>query len=119
MKSGKFEWDFGMTEAYKDKIMDMVEKIPGFEDIKKNIEVLKIFSPKTYGYKFNLEYGATFGLKPTLFQSVYFRPQTKFKTIENLYFAGSSNHPGAGVPIVLASAKLAVNDILKDHTTHE
>lgn len=119
MKSGKFEWDFGMTEAYKDKIMDMVEKIPGFEDIKKNIEVLKIFSPKTYGYKFNLEYGATFGLKPTLFQSVYFRPQTKFKTIENLYFAGSSNHPGAGVPIVLAGAKLAVNDILKDHTTHE
>ena len=119
MKSGQFEWDFGMTEAYKDKIMDMIEKIPGFEDIKKNIEVLKIYSPKTYGYKFNLEHGATFGLKPTLFQSVYFRPQTKFKTIENLYFAGSSNHPGAGVPIVLASAKLAVNDILKDHITHE
>jgi phytoene desaturase len=119
MKSGQFEWDFGMTEAYKDKIMDMIEKIPGFEDIKKNIEVLKIYSPKTYGYKFNLEYGSTFGLKPTLFQSVYFRPQNKFKTIENLYFAGSSNHPGAGVPIVLASAKLAVNDILKDHITHE
>lgn len=119
MKSGQFEWDFGMTESYKDKILDMVEKLEGFEDIKKNIEVLKIYSPKTYGYKFNLEHGATFGLKPTILQSVYFRPQTKFKTIENLYFAGSSNHPGAGVPIVLASAKLAVNDILKDHTTHE
>lgn len=59
--------------------------------------------------------GATFGLKPTLFQSNNWRPQAKAKRIENLYFAGSSNHPGAGVPIVLTSAKIAVEEIQRDH----
>ena len=34
--------------------------------------------------------------------------------LKNLYFAGSSNHPGAGVPIVLTSAKIAVSEIEKD-----
>jgi phytoene desaturase len=59
-------------------------------------------------------HGATFGLKPTLLQSNYYRPQPKARNIDSLYFAGSGNHPGAGVPIVLTSAKLVVEEILKD-----
>ena len=115
MQTSDAEWLIGDTESYKDKILDKIEQIEGFEDIKDNIEVLKIYTPKTFNYKFNLEYAATFGLKPIISQSLYFRPQTKFKTIENLYFAGSSTHPGAGVPIVLLSAKLSCKDITKDH----
>ncbi|MCY1573186.1 hypothetical protein [Staphylococcus pettenkoferi] len=34
--------------------------------------------------------------------------------MRGLYFTGSSTHPGAGVPIVLLSAKIAVEEILKD-----
>ena len=64
--------------------------------------------------KFNAHYGATFGLKPTLLQSNYYRPQPKSKSFDNLYYAGSSIHPGAGVPIVLTSAMLAVEEIKKD-----
>lgn len=119
MKTSQKEWLIGETESYKDMIIDRIAKIEGFEDIKNHIEVLKVYTPKTFNYKFNLEFGATFGLKPILTQSVYFRPQNKSKTIENLYFAGSSNHPGAGVPIVLASAKLAHQEILKDHKPNE
>ncbi|MGJ5711359.1 hypothetical protein, partial [Staphylococcus equorum] len=33
---------------------------------------------------------------------------------KNLYFAGASVHPGAGVPIVLTSAKITVEEILAD-----
>ena len=33
---------------------------------------------------------------------------------ERLYFCGSSTHPGAGVPIVLLSAKLAVQELMRD-----
>jgi phytoene desaturase len=115
MQSGTISWDLKSTESYKDKILDMISKVEGFEDIKSHIEVLKVYTPNDFKERFNLQFGATFGLKPTLFQSNYFRPQTTFKYVKNLYFAGSSNHPGAGVPIVLTSAKLAVSDILKDH----
>lgn len=59
-------------------------------------------------------FGAAFGLKPTLTQSNYSRPQPRSSKVEGLYFAGSSNHPGAGVPIVLTSAKLAAREIIKD-----
>lgn len=85
-----------------------------FKDIKDNIEYLKVYSPNDFETKFNLQFGATFGLRPTLLQSNYYRPQNKYKYLKNLYSAGSSNHPGAGVPIVLNSAKLAVNELHKD-----
>lgn len=117
LHKGNIHWTNNRTESYKNKIFKLLEKIHGFEDIRKNIEVIKIFTPETFQEKFNLQYGATFGLKPTLLQSNYFRPQNKSKALSGLYFAGSSNHPGAGVPIVLTSAKLAVEEILKDYPT--
>ena len=108
-------WTESFTTNYQNKILKMIENIPGFEDIRSHIEVSKVFTPETFRDTFNLQEGATFGLKPTMKQSVYFRPQHTFKAVKNLYFTGSSTHPGAGVPIVLMSAKLAVNEIEKDH----
>lgn len=108
------KWDDKAINAYKDKILDMMSKHEVFKDIKENIEYLKVYSPNDFESKFNLQFGATFGLRPTLMQSNYYRPQNKFKYLNNLYSAGSSNHPGAGVPIVLNSAKLAANELHKD-----
>ncbi len=108
-------WDETFIESYKAKIMDLIEEIPGFEDFKKHIEVSHVYTPKTFEDTFNLSYGATFGLRPTISQSVYFRPQATFKKVKNLYFTGSSTHPGAGVPIVLMSSNLAVKSIERDH----
>jgi phytoene desaturase len=42
-------------------------------------------------------------------QSIMFRPQAKSKQIKNLYFVGSSTHPGNGVTMVMKSAKIAVD----------
>ena len=58
--------------------------------------------------------GATFGLRPTLGQSNYWRPHNKATDCNRLYFCGSSVHPGAGVPIVLLSAKLAAEELMRD-----
>ncbi|WP_025724976.1 phytoene desaturase family protein [Acholeplasma granularum] len=108
------KWDEKQTKAYTDKILDMMSYHEVFKDIKDNIEYLKVYTPNDFETQFNLQFGATFGLRPTLLQSNYYRPQNKFKFLNNLYSAGSSNHPGAGVPIVLNSAKLAVNELHKD-----
>lgn len=111
----KNKWTEEFKNEYASYILDIMKTKPGFEDILEHIEVKEIFTPDDFESKFNLKHGATFGLKPTLLQSNYFRPQNKSRYVNNLYFAGSSNHPGAGVPIVLTSAKLAVNEILKDY----
>jgi phytoene desaturase len=60
-------------------------------------------------------HGATFGLKPILLQSNFFRPQANALPVKNLYFTGTSVHPGAGIPIVLKSAKIVSDIILKEH----
>lgn len=109
-------WDDKTISTYKTKILDLLSEVEGLEDIKENIIFEKCFTPKDFEEKFNAYNGATFGLKPTLMQSNYFRPHNKFDYCDNLYFCGSSTHPGAGVPIVLTSAKLATEEIIKDDT---
>lgn len=109
-------WDDGTINNYKAKIFDLLSKVEGLEDIKENIIFEKCFTPKDFEEKFNAHNGATFGLKPTLMQSNYFRPHNKFDYCDKLYFCGSSVHPGAGIPIVLTSAKLVTEEIIKDDT---
>lgn len=109
------EWNDETIKTYREKIFDKIETLPEMRNFRESIVYEKTYSPKDFDEKFNAYNGATFGLAPTLLQSNYFRPQNKFKEIENLYFTGSSVHPGAGVPIVLTSAKLAVENILMDH----
>ena len=108
-------WNDEQINSLKQTVLDKIKHIPGFEDIKEHIVYEKIFTPETFKDKFNLQFGATFGLQPSLFQSLYYRPQATSKKVKNLYFVGSSNHPGAGVPIVLMSAKIVTNEIVRDH----
>ncbi len=42
------------------------------------------------------------------------RPHNRHPFYKNLYFAGGSTHPGNGVPLVLLSAKLTSERILKE-----
>jgi phytoene desaturase len=51
--------------------------------------------------------GAAFSAQPTLTQSAWFRPHNRADEFDNLYFVGAGTHPGAGLPGVLASAKIA------------
>ena len=49
---------------------------------------------------------------PTLTQSNYYRPPNVSRDYKDLYFVGT--HPGAGVPIVLTSAKITAEAMLED-----
>lgn len=71
-------------------------------------------TPLTWENKFNLDKGAILGLSHNFFNVLWFRPQTKAKDIASTYFVGASTHPGTGVPIVLAGAKITAEQILGD-----
>lgn len=107
-------WDEKSTAIYRDKVLSLVEKETVFTDIRDHICWEDCFTPKRYEETFNAKNGATFGLRPSLMQSNYYRPHNKFPYCENLYFCGSSTHPGAGVPIALTGGKLAAKELLKD-----
>jgi len=71
-------------------------------------------TPLTWENKFNLDKGAILGLSHNFFNVLWFRPKTKAPELESTYFVGASTHPGTGVPIVLAGAKITAEQILGD-----
>ncbi|GAE92920.1 phytoene dehydrogenase [Gracilibacillus boraciitolerans JCM 21714] len=112
--TAEYEWNKETIDYYRSYILDSLKKIRGFENIKEEIVSETCFTPLDFESKFNAYNGATFGLQPILSQSNHLRPQSKAKNCSNLYFTGSSTHPGAGVPIVLLSAKIAAQELMHD-----
>ncbi|MDS0816858.1 phytoene desaturase family protein, partial [Lacticaseibacillus paracasei] len=113
------DWSIKTIEEYRQLIINKLKKNSVFSDIDQHIVLKKEFTPLDFKEKFGAYNGATFGLRPTLGQSNYYRPHNKFDYAEHLYFCGSSTHPGAGVPIVMQSAKLAVKELIKDDQNNQ
>jgi phytoene desaturase len=61
----------------------------------------------TFQGTLNSYLGSAFSVQPLLTQSAWFRPHNRSEDFENLYFVGAGTHPGAGLPGVLSSAKIA------------
>ncbi|HEM49538.1 MAG TPA: phytoene desaturase [Caldithrix sp.] len=98
----------------RQSVINRLKKL-GLTDIDDHIKFEFSYLPHDWKNIFNLSKGATFGsLGHNIFQMGYFRPHNRHKKYRNLYFAGGSTHPGNGIPLVLLSAKLTTERILKD-----
>ena len=86
----------------------------GLDDIPSRLVFEERIGPNTYKNKWNLAKGSAFGLSHNFLQVGYLRPQNRHARYRNLYFVGASTHPGTGLPIVLLSAKLTVERIIKE-----
>lgn len=64
---------------------------------------------------FNAYGGTGYGLSTTLTQTNYFRPHFKSNKAANLFFVGSSLHPGPGVSLVLNSSKIVTEEIINNY----
>jgi phytoene desaturase len=109
----KQDWD-GMVNRAREAVFARLEKEMGITDLRENIKFEIIHTPKTWKEKFNLVKGAAFGLSHNFWQVGFLRPQNRHAKYKNLYFAGASTHPGTGLPIVLLSARLTTERILKE-----
>jgi len=106
-------WDKHNINLLIYMILSEVKSIKGLEDIEENIEYKNCFTPLDMESKFNAYGGTAFGLSPNLTQTNYFRPHFKSEKANNLFFVGSSMHPGPGISLVLNSSKLVTEEILK------
>ena len=76
------------------------------------IETEHRFYPRDFISRYNIKYGATFGLAHNLTQSAFFRPANFDPKIKNLYYVGASTQPGGGLPVVIAGSRI-VADLIK------
>ncbi len=107
-------WNEKTVKFMRNKILSTLKNISGLEDIEEDIIYENHLTPQNLKDSFNAYGGAAFGLSPTLTQTNYFRPHFKSSHVKNLYFVGSSVHPGPGASIVLLPSKLVVQEILKN-----
>lgn len=91
--------------SYKKVILEFLEAnyLP---NLRENIVVEHTIDPLHFQNDLNSYLGAGFSVQPTLLQSAWFRPHNRSEDIRNLFFVGAGTHPGAGLPGVLASAKI-------------
>jgi len=69
-------------------------------------------TPLTWQSNLNLSKGSILGLSHSVMNVLSFRPCTHHSSHSNVFFVGASTHPGTGVPIVLAGAKITSEQIL-------
>lgn len=111
--ASKIDWQ-AKKEKFANKILDFLEHEFGLTDLRKNIEIMEIFTPDDYEKHCNDYLGSAWGLEPKLTQTATFRPHNRHEEIKNFYLVGTSTHPGAGIPGVLLTAEATANAIFED-----
>lgn len=101
-------------KPYRDAIMNFLEKnyLP---DLQANLVAEHYIDPPFFQNTLNSYLGSAFSVQPVLTQSAWFRPHNRSEDFENLYFVGAGTHPGAGLPGVIASGKIADQLICEAH----
>lgn len=91
--------------AYRDRIIAALEQrlLPGLH---RHIVTERTIDPRYFRDELRSHLGNAFSVSPRLTQSAWFRPHVRSEDVPNLFFVGAGTHPGAGVPGVLASAKI-------------
>ena len=107
------DWNVLVNRA-REIVFDRLAREKGASDLREHIKFEIVYQPEVWKQRFNLQKGSAFGLSHNFTQVGYLRPHNRHKQYKNLYFAGASTHPGTGLPIVLLSAKLTTQRILKE-----
>jgi phytoene desaturase len=110
------DWE-GMVARARATVMKRLQQDLAIDDLEEHIKFEIVYQPRVWQERFNLAKGAAFGLSHNFWQVGYFRPHNRHDKYRNLYFAGASTHPGTGLPIVLLSARLTTERILKEMDT--
>lgn len=103
------KWDELIADSRKNIIQKINNRLN--TDIEKHIVCEEIASPLTIEQKTLSQGGALYGNSSNSTFSAFLRPPNFLKSVKDLYFVGGSVHPGGGIPLCLASAKIVDQEI--------
>jgi phytoene desaturase len=107
------DWDALRAHA-RAAVIQRLAASAGVVDLEQHLKFEVSYTPHDWLRLYNLAKGAAFGLSHNFLQVGYLRPHNRHRRYGNLYFVGSSTHPGTGLPMVLLSARLTTERILKE-----
>jgi len=106
------DWESLESKARRIVFERLVEL--GLPDLEESLVFEAKWGPPRYLKALNLVKGSAFGLSHNFLQVGYLRPRNRHDRYSNLYFVGASTHPGTGLPIVLLSARLVSERVIKE-----
>ncbi|GIU82745.1 MAG: phytoene desaturase [Acidobacteria bacterium] len=108
----KVDWE-KEGKDYRNLIIRKLED-SGLEGLEESIEFEKIITPLDFARDTNANRGSIYGISSNGIFSAFLRVPNKCREFENLYFVGGAAHPGGGIPLVLLSAKMVADTIIKN-----
>lgn len=112
-ESRQQDWE-ALRQRARGTVLRRLAAEVGIHDLKEHLKFEVSYTPRDWQSLYNLTKGAAFGLSHNFTQVGYLRPRNRHARYRNLYFTGASTHPGTGVPIVLLSARLTTERVLKE-----
>ncbi len=106
------QWE-ALRQKARNAVFERLARL-GVRDLESRIISETTIMPPDYENVLNLAKGSAFGLSHNFTQVGYLRPHNRHPRYGNLYFVGASTHPGTGVPLVLLSARLVIERVLKE-----
>ncbi len=94
-------------------VLDKLKRL-GF-DIADRIEMEQIYTPEDFAKLYASNQGSIYGTSSNSKSTAFRRIPNRSRTLDRLYFAGGSVHPGGGIPLVLLSGKIAAMLIAENH----
>ena len=107
------DWDALRAHA-RSAVIQRLAASAGITDLEQHLKFEVSYAPSDWLKRYNLAKGAAFGLSHNFLQVGYLRPHNRHHRYGNLYFVGSSTHPGTGMPMALLSARLTTERILEE-----
>ncbi len=101
------DWDREKRRFLEDAVAYLERKaVPGLSD---HVRVAEVITPLDYERRLLSPGGAIYGLQQDLAAQIVFRPRSKSRSVDGLYLAGASTHPGGGVPTTIGSGIIAAD----------
>ena len=103
------DWD-SLRDKARETILRKVHATLDY-DIRPDILFEEVSDPPEIAGRTGSYRGALYGPSSNSRFSAFIRHGNSKKSVKNMYFAGGSVHPGGGIPLCLASAKIATDEI--------
>ncbi|WP_330949084.1 phytoene desaturase family protein [Virgibacillus sp. MG-45] len=102
-------------EGFRQLVLEKLAATLNMENLEEAIEVERMITPADWENEIFVYKGATFNLGHQLSQMMIFRPHNQFEELQSCWLVGGGTHPGSGLPTILESARITVNEILNAH----
>jgi phytoene desaturase len=110
------DWDRFVEEA-RSSIISKINRTLD-TDIESYIEFEDSADPRTIEKSSSSFKGALYGNSSNNKMAAFFRHPNFIRRFKGLFFTGGTVHPGGGIPLCLASAKIVADKIVNSHMLH-